>query len=675
MGLFKKGKKDKDKDKDKEKKKVQDRFMRRALQASFPNAKSNDMLEFEFTEAFSEDKLATIGRVTDRMLLGRGEFDKLYQLSKVIARKYTPYISGDDDPSDELVKEMIEEFTKLEGLADTWLQSSEAKWSNKDEAKKDKTTQIKEIEARGMLKGARTALFQLRHRTELEDPATTKMVAELEAVRDRLKSATATAADVEAYRSADVKVLAAVCGTSTPSSGTSDVKLIKGPDGDVAYAFKSVEGESDMMGTPKGFATAREVMMSKLCEGLKANHGLEFGWPKATMASVGGKPGALIDGVQGTKIGPELSMEDLPAEALQKILLCNLAGGQFDIKSEDVRFVRKGETLEPTCMDGGAAMPDADTATNFLAGLSDGKPGLPIIYSGGPENDGYRPEATKPISKELVKQFLSINTKQLKAEMEATAKQLEKDHKLSVKDLGLDSGITTAMTSIEGIQKILNDAGGDITLVDFLTQYHDQVIQKKFVEPKLAQWTKTQLAEYQKLVVTHGPLFAPATQDTKIDDLFRNVLHPEMRANLKKLTALAKPRSIADMLKAYGMKVPISSPGTKLLKDVENVQKAISSDLKEYDKVMQKYPGVIAPKDTFAGPEQAYAAVLERSQEYALGELKTIAETLSKTEGKTVTIGDLLQRYGYKVPTSNFKEKSTAIKAKLQPQEKTTGTQ
>jgi hypothetical protein len=663
MGIFGKGKKDKDK----AKKKVQDRFMRKALKASFPNAKSNDMLEFEFTDDFSEDKLKTIGRLTDRPLLGRGEFDKLYQQSKVITRQYTRYISGDDDPSDALVDEMIEAFTKLESLADTWLQSSEAKWSNKDETKKDRTTQIKEIEARGMLKGARTALFQLRYRAELQDPATEKMVTELEAVRDRLKAATATAADVEAYRSADVKVLSAVCGTDKPGSGTSDVKLIRGPDGDVAYAFKSVEGESDMMGTPKGFATAREVMMSKLCDGLKAKYGLEFGWPKATMASVGGKTGALIDGVQGIKIGSELSMDDVPAEALQKILLCNLAGGQFDIKSEDVRFVRKGETLEPTCMDGGAAMPDAATATTFLHSLSDGKPGESIIFSGDPQTDGYRPEAKKPISEELVKQFLSIKTKELKADMEAQAKQLEKEHKLSVKDLGLDSGIATAMTSIEGMQKILNDAGGDITLVDFMKQYHDQVIQKKFVEPHLAAWNKTQLAEYQKLVATHGELFAPATKDSEAGDLFRNVLHPEMRANLKKLATLAKPRSIADMLKAYGKALPITSPGNALVNEVEKIQKAIGDGLKEYDKVMQKYPGLIVPKDSFATREQAYAAVLARSQEYALGELKQMAEKLSKTEGNTVTMADLLQRYGYKVPTSNF----SAIKADIAAKEKT----
>ena len=96
------------------------------------------------------------------------------------------------------------------------------------------------------------------------------------------------------------------------------------------------------------------------------------------MATVGGKSGALIDGVHGTKPGgAEIPTASIPAEVMQKILLCNLAGGQFDIKWEDVRLVAaSGDSLQATCMDGGRAMPDSDTATNFLAGLSDGKPGF-----------------------------------------------------------------------------------------------------------------------------------------------------------------------------------------------------------------------------------------------------------------------------------------------------------
>jgi hypothetical protein len=116
------------------------------------------------------------------------------------------------------------------------------------------------------------------------------------------------------------------------------------------------------------------------------------------MASVGGKSGALIDGVQGIKIGPRSVHGRRAGGSAAEDPAVQPGRRQFDIKSEDVRFVRKGETLEPTCMDGGAAMPDRGTATTFLTSLSDGKPGQSIICSGDPATGGYRPEAKKPIS-------------------------------------------------------------------------------------------------------------------------------------------------------------------------------------------------------------------------------------------------------------------------------------
>lgn len=668
MPIFKKD------SKDKSKKKIQDRFMRRALNAKLPDSKSGEILEYEFTDAFAENKLKVIGKVTSRFVLGRGEFDKLYQKSKTIARNYTRYISGDDDPTDQLVTEMIKEFKELEKLALTWLESSEAKWSNKDEEKKDRITQIKEIEARGMLKGARVAIFQLENRSLLSDPATKQLVTNLEDAGKRLNAPDKTSKDLAVYRAADTELLVKVCGTSTPSNGTSDVKLIKGPDGDVAYAFKSVDGESEMMGTPKGFATAREVMMSSLCNNLKTKYGLDFPWPKATMATVGGKSGALIDGVQGTKPGgTEIPKESIPAEVMQKILLCNLAGGQFDIKWEDVRLVRNGDTLQATCMDGGAAMPDSDTAINFLAGLSDGKPGLSIIDNGDPSTNGYFLEAQKPISRELVKQFMSIKTADLKADMESEAKQLEKDHKLSFKGLGLESGIKNAITSIEGIQKILTDTKGNITLVDLMSRYYDEVIQKKFVEPNLPAWNKKQLDECNKLVAVHGELFSPVPPNPDIADLYRKLLHPEVKDNLKQLIELAKPKSVADMLKMYGREVPITSVGIGIVRDVLKIQEMISKGLPEYEKAMQKYPGLIVPKDSFASLEDAYREVLDNSQTYGLNQLKEVAQKLSDEEGKTVTIADVLQRYGYKVPTSGFRRiwKEISAKRSSEPTTKT----
>jgi hypothetical protein len=667
MGLFGKSKKDKGESNAKAKKRVQDRFMEHALGAKFVNAKSSEVLEYEFTQAFSEHNIKVTGGRTERLALGRGKFDKPYQQAKEVTRKYAGYISGTDDPSDAVLAEMIVEFEKLETLAQGWLQSDEAKWSNKDESKKDKVTQLKEIEARGMLEGARTALFQLRNRDRLEDPANQKLFALLETARDKLEDpTTATAKAREECRSLDAEVLAALCGGEKPSNGTSDVKLIKGADGNVAYAFKSMEGESEMMGTPKGFATAREVMMSKLSETLNEKYQIGLGWPKVTMANVGKKPGALIDGVKGMRDNNgEFERDDIPAEALQKILLGNLAGGQFDIKWEDVRLERQGDTLAPTCMDGGASMPDTTTATTFLVALSDGLPGATMLDNGRSDTVAENrvcAGAKEKMSPALVKQFLAIDTVALKKELDTEAKRLETDHQLGVKALGLDSGVQTSITSIEGIQQILRDSGGDITLVDFMKQYHSRVIQKKFVEPNVRAWKQAQLDEFARVRQAHPGLFHPADKYADVSELYREVLHPEMRQKLKEFADLAKPRSIVDVMKKFGRPAPVTTfMGT--LNDVKRAIQTINDGLKGYDQLESKYPGIIKPRTSFASPEEAYLEVLDTPNVTALSNLAEICKALTKAEGRPVTMAQLLQRHGCKVPTSNFKEVHNTVKA------------
>ena len=94
------------------------------------------------------------------------------------------------------------------------------------------------------------------------------------------------------------------------STGTSDTRLLKNPDGSVAYAYKSIEGESSDMWwrgqVPSGAGTAAEVLTSKLSEVLGQQCGFNSGFPKTTLAKLpvggdAGKPavGALIEGMRG----------------------------------------------------------------------------------------------------------------------------------------------------------------------------------------------------------------------------------------------------------------------------------------------------------------------------------------------------------------------------------------
>jgi len=659
MPLF--GKKNKQQDAPKKaKKQKQDAFMRRALYAKFPGSKAGDLMNFEFTETFSEDRLKALGKVTDRAVLGRGEFDKVYQQAKAITRDYAPFISGDKALDDQKAGEIVGGFEELERLAEAWLASSEAKWSAKS-GRKDPITQAKEVQTRELLKGARMAIFQLKNRAAIESDETQDLLGELEGARDGL--ANGGNAGLERYRTKDAEVLGKVCGTRIPGNGTSDVKLVNGPDGDVAYAFKSVKGESDMMGTPKGFGTAREVLMSKLTEKLG------FGWPKVTMARMDGEPGALIDGVQGVKFNTnELAVEDVPAEALQKVLLTNLVGGQFDIKWEDVRFNMKDGKLEPTCMDGGAAMPDPDTRANFLLGAGDGKPGQTIVTH--PGHGGILDEAKKPMDPALVQKLLAIDTNALRAEMNRHAGELQTAHGLDVQALGLDTGIETSIESIEGIQAILRGAPkGQISLADLLARYHAEVISTKMMEPARAAWEAKQIDDYNAMVDIHGELLAPLPgplTSAQVQDLYLSFTHPENQAYLRKLADLADPRGADELMKAYGQSLPISAMTSAIFAGIKKIHDAIGSDLPEYEKHRAKYPTMVEAKANFGGDlAKAYTAVLTAAQKGALSRLVNMAAEVGQAEQITLKPEDLLARYGYATPTSDFKRIADDIGARL----------
>lgn len=561
----------------------------------------------------------------------------------------------DDNKADEIVAG----FEELERLAEAWLASSEAKWSAKS-GRKGPITQAKEVQTRELLKGARMAIFQLKKRAELESQETQGLLGELEQARDGL--AKGGNAGLERYRTKDAEVLGKVCGTFVPGNGTSDVKCINGPDGEVAYAFKSVKGESEMMGTPKGFGTAREVLMSKLTEKLG------FGWPKVTMAQMGSEPGALIDGVQGIKFNTrDLAVEDVPAEALQKVLLTSLVGGQFDIKWEDVRFNMKDGKLEPTYMDGGAAMPDPATRANFLLGAGDGQPGQTIITNPG---DGtIMAEAKKPMDPALVQKLLSIDTNALRAELNQHAGELQAAHRLDVQALGLDTGIETSISSIEGIQAILRAAQGQISLADFLARYHAEVISTGMMEPARAAWEAKQIADYNAMVDIHGELLAPLPgplTSAQVQDRYLSFTHPENQAYVGKLADMADPRGADELMKAYGQPLPIRAMTSAMFAGIKKIHDAIGADLPEYEKHRAKYADLVEAKANVGGDlARAYTAVLAPAQKSALSRLVTMAAEVGQAEQITLKPADLLARYGYATPISNFKRIADDIGARL----------
>lgn len=179
--------------------------------------------------------------------------------------------------------------------------------------------------------------------------------------------------------------------------GTSDVKLLTDDKGQIAYAFKSLDGESReglaKLNLGKGASTMREVVSSRVHEEL-AKLGLDFGFPKAVLLENDGKYGALIQGVKGKMIDSEeittkvdhasrerdpvkraaieaeidelrKTRAELPekvsAESLQNVILSQVLSCQWDCKWGNM--IIDGDTARP--IDAGTAIPTAATLADF----------------------------------------------------------------------------------------------------------------------------------------------------------------------------------------------------------------------------------------------------------------------------------------------------------------------
>ncbi|MBV8503093.1 MAG: hypothetical protein JO006_15430 [Paucibacter sp.] len=105
-------------------------------------------------------------------------------------------------------------------------------------------------------------------------------------------------------------------GFSSPSGGTSEVHLVKDGHGGIAYAFKTVQGESTQSGLQPGGGAVREALSSTLAQEIMAQTGLDFGFPKVQIVSMdvptrkrpqgGAELGALVEGLKGDVVlGPE----------------------------------------------------------------------------------------------------------------------------------------------------------------------------------------------------------------------------------------------------------------------------------------------------------------------------------------------------------------------------------
>ncbi len=547
-------------------------WMRTVLGARPVPARSDLLRTYDFNADLTAAQLKKLKKETDRKTLifsNLGEFGDVLDKAEELRQRYTEYLESGKHKSGLLSKaeaitpeSLIGMCQGLIGQCNQWLGhfDAEGKRVGEDNKEADAKRKAKMAACHRLIRTASLAMNRLRFEARKDDPALGAALAELERlqqlVQQQSDAGNSDLNTIEQCRTMDARILSEVCGSFQPSGGTSEVHLIKGPDGSVAYAFKTIEGESDQTGMAKGGAAAREVMMSRLCQSMQ-RAGMDFGWPNASMTTLkmgNGPPkqGVLVDGIHGTEVynaeskAADLNkgvsqeevdarkrqarkfLETVPAREIQKVGLCNLALAQYDIKFSNILFEETGDgppVARP--YDAGAAMPDANTFMEFAHVLGR-QPGNALLID---SDEQLLPSATAPMNEGIRKAFLNIDTNAL---LETAREEMARLAALGLDPdaLGVYSGVLTAMASIKGMQEILRDNPG-IPFDQFLAAYQTDVI-RPLIAKKLGDWENDVRNRFQALSQRY-PGLLPAPDTLSPTDMATGFLLPEQQERLDRI--------------------------------------------------------------------------------------------------------------------------------------------
>jgi hypothetical protein len=292
-----------------------------------------------------------------------------------------------------------------------------------------------------------------------------------------------------------------------PDGGTSDVRLLQNKNGSVAYAFKSVAGESGgglgFLNLRKGASAMREDVSSTINQSIKNATKLDLGFPACSVVNFDGEAGALIEGVKGEMADPEelnamadyerkhgtakakektakimKNIAEIPdkigADSLQNVVLSSVLTCQWDCKWGNV-IVEDGGKARP--IDGGTSIPTKDVVRKYRDDLKSGpKPSFLTSYPGKHPKEGQpMPQAKQKMPAEKVKAILAIKTQDLMAQAKARRDQLVQENPEFDITLMDDSCFDIVQASILGAQAILRN-NPDITLEDFAKAYEQWFI-------------------------------------------------------------------------------------------------------------------------------------------------------------------------------------------------------
>jgi hypothetical protein len=263
--------------------------------------------------------------------------------------------------------------------------------------------------------------------------------------------------------------------THRPSGGQSDVIVIKDALDKPAFAFKSAIGETSQMGLPRGGGAIREAVTSRVTDSILQQTGYDFGFPTATIATIDGKVGALVEGVDGTLLpaSNEIRPQDradiaafqnkIPGKELQKAIFAGLVTGNFlDLKWDNVFWEAGVDHPVARPFDAGASFLPSETI-NYQ--MYTRRPGSPPPDIGGAlltdaENNPVK-GAKEPMDRELMEAMLKIDVRALEKVIDDELKR----HAATGLDKFLDDDSKrNGLKCLEALQTVLHAHQSDVPL-------------------------------------------------------------------------------------------------------------------------------------------------------------------------------------------------------------------
>lgn len=288
----------------------------------------------------------------------------------------------------------------------------------------------------------------------------------------------------------DARRLAADVGFEPAPGGTSGALALRDRSGRLRYLFKPVLTEVDGPAARGPRAqlrpdVLREALATSAGDEIHRQTGLDLGFPRTTTTVVQGRPGVLIEGVDGDCLDHERWFSDLASDRIdeaelrrqlrladtrmrriplaerQSAMLAKLALGDLDIKWGNL-VVGPGPERHCHPIDFGFAFPneedlrvalDAEMVPETLAYSPSGRPD---------------PEAARPFHRDLRQAFLRIDVRALDGRLRIASRglgvqALEWERWLPRRERPsppTDADIARAMASLRLTQRLLRDDPG-----------------------------------------------------------------------------------------------------------------------------------------------------------------------------------------------------------------------